>query len=151
MVYKYLLFICRNRSTILAGLGGVRVARFDKLKIKDLKDYLYHSNIHDAKIKALNYNTEQGVLAITALNPIYNLRMELIFEEVKSFLFTRDNKLGSRETIISLTVEEDGSYLENCTQICSDEREDFLYLLFQMFSGDELHIVSKAVFIKDEM
>ena len=55
---------------------------------------------------------------------------------------------GNRETIISLTVEEDSSYLQNYLLKHGEYTEDSLYLLFQMFSGDELHIVSKEVIIE---
>ena len=54
----------------------------------------------------------------------------------------------NRETIISLTAEEDFSYLQNYNIKHSEYMEDSLYLLFQMFSGDELHIVSKEVIIE---
>lgn len=53
---------------------------------------------------------------------------------------------GDRTTVLSLTVEEDFSYLQNHQLLkqCKYTKDD-LYFLVQMFSGDELHIVSKEV------
>lgn len=63
-------------------------------------------------------------------------------------MFIVGHELGDRETILSLTAEEDVSYFQNCTKVCGDVLCDSVYLLLQMFSGDELHVVSKAVIIE---
>lgn len=122
--------------------------RFDKFQINSLKDFLYHSAIHDAKIETFRYDRERRILTIETINPIYNVRIVFSFGEVAAVLFFASNEPGSRETIISLTAEEDYSYLQNRTQISGDSLDDSLYLLFQMFSGDELHIVSREVFVE---
>ena len=52
------------------------------------------------------------------------------------------------QTILSLTVEENFSYLQRHIQNYRESMDDFLYLLFQMFSGDEWHIVSGEVTVE---
>lgn len=47
-----------------------------------------------------------------------------------------------------MTAEEDFSYLENYLMKRSEWTEDSLYMVFQMLSSDELHIVSKEVMIE---
>ena len=69
----------------------------------------------------------------------------MIFLNIDITLAIKGNEHGSRETILSLTVEDDFSYLQNYIPNRCEGVEDSLYLLFQMFSGDELHIVSKEV------
>lgn len=122
--------------------------RFDKSKIEELKNYLYYSNIHDAKIEKLRFDRERRNLDIEVVNPIHNVRINLTFNEVKVFLCINGNIPGCRETIISLTTEDDYTSFKNFTKICGDCFEDSLYLLFQLFSGDELHIVAKEVLIR---
>lgn len=45
-------------------------------------------------------------------------------------------------------MEEDFTYLKKYLSDCDESVDSNLYLLFQMFSGDELHIVSKEVIIE---
>lgn len=122
--------------------------RFDKSETKELKELLYNSCIHDAKLESVRYERGEDCLKVEAFNPIFNVKIDLTFRDVGIILMIGDNGLGSRETIISLTAEEDFSYLQNYIQKYSESIEDSLYLLFQMFSGDELHIVSKEVIVE---
>ena len=84
-------------------------------------------------------------LIVETFNPIFDVGLNFTFHDIGITLAISGNEPGSRETIISLTAEEDFSYLQNYIQQYSSSLENSLYLLFQMFSGDELHIVSKEV------
>lgn len=119
--------------------------RFDKCHIKELQEILYYSHIHDAKLESVRYERREDRLIVETFNPIFNIGLNLTFRDVGIALAINGNELGSRETIISLTVEEDFSYLQKYIQQYSKNLENSLYLLFQMFSGDELHIVFKEV------
>ena len=119
--------------------------RFDKCHIKELQEILYYSHIHDAKLERVRYERREDRLIVETFNPIFNIGLNLTFRDVGIALAINGNELGSRETIISLTVEEDFSYLQKYIQQYSKNLENSLYLLFQMFSGDELHIVFKEV------
>ena len=123
---------------------------FDKSQIEALKEYLYYSYVHDANIETISYDRGKKIFEIRIFNPIYKSKINLIFEGVKIILSISGNELGNYNTILSLTAEEDFSYIQNCTKIYGDYFVDSLYLLFQMFSGDELHIVAKNVFVEDE-
>lgn len=122
--------------------------KFTKNEIEELKKFLYNCCIHDAKLESVRYEREEDNLKIEAFNPIFNAKIDITFFDVEIALVIRGNEFGSRETIISLTAEEDYSYLKNCIQNCSEGVKDFLYLLFQTLSGDEFHIVSRMVIIE---
>lgn len=122
--------------------------RFDKNKIKEIKDFLYNSYVHDAKLENIEYNCREDTIKIELFNPIFNIKINLTSHNIGIALAIKGNEYGSRETILSLTVEEDFSYLQNYLPNHSEGIEDSLYLLFQMFSGDELHIVSREVSIE---
>ena len=121
--------------------------RFNKNSINELKELLSGSQVHDAKLQNAKYDSGEERLTIELFNPIFKVKIGLTFDNVEIVFAVKGEWHGNRETIISLTVEDDFSYLQNYLSNYSDYQEDFLYLLFQMFSGDELHIVSKEVVI----
>lgn len=122
--------------------------RFEKSNAAELKRFLYNSCVHDARMENIVYRCGDDCMKIELLNPIFNTRLLLIFSDIEVVLAVKKKEYGSHETIISLSMEEDLSYLQNYFPKCTEYAEDNLYLLFQMFSGDELHIVSKEVTIE---
>ena len=121
---------------------------FNKNNINELRELLYNSYAHDAKLENVKYNIGEDIIKIELFNPIFDVKVDLIFHNIGIALAIKGEWSGSRENIISLTVEEDFSYLQNYLLNYSEYMENSLYLLFQMFSGDELHIVSKEVIIE---
>lgn len=122
--------------------------RFDRSQQEALKDYLYRSEIHDARIETYSYDRAQKILTINTANPVSEVRINFTFEDVQALRFVRGSWPGDCETILSLTAEADDPLLQNDMQHCSGRQNDDLYLLFQMFSGDELHIAAREVFIE---
>ena len=90
---------------------GARLPKFDKSQMEFLKEYLYYSYVHDAKIKTMNYDREKNSLTIGMFNSAYDVIINLTFEEVQVALSISGNELGDRETVLSLSVEEDYSHL----------------------------------------
>ncbi len=124
--------------------------KFNKNNIKELKNLLYNSYIHDAKLKNIEYKCAEDCLNIQLFNPIFNANIDIIFCKIGLLLAVDDKKFGSNTTINSLTVEEDFSYLQHHFKTNNEHLDDSLYLLIQMFSGKELHIVSKEVFVEQD-
>lgn len=122
--------------------------RFDKNNIGELKEFIYKSCPHDATVENVKCSCKGNSIEIELYNTFFNVGMNLIFRNVEIALAVKGKEYGSSETILSLTVEEDSSYLQNYLLKHGEYTEDSLYLLFQMFSGDEFHIVSKEVIIE---
>ena len=122
--------------------------RYNKNNIKELKEYLYNSNVHDAKLKNIKYDCSEDNIKIELFNPIFNVKIDLTFFDIGITLAVKGKWSENRDTIIALTAEEDFSYLQNYLPKHSKCMEDSLYLLFQMFSGHELHILSKELVIE---
>lgn len=122
--------------------------KFDRNSITKLKEFLYNSCVHDAKMKSIEYQCGENGIKIELFNPIFNSKMTIIFQNVEIVLAVKGKSYGDSKTIVSLTVEADFSYLKTYLQKYSEGVESSLYLLFQMFSGDELHIVSKEVVVE---
>ncbi len=128
---------------------------FDKNKIKELKDFLYNSCFHDAKLESFAHKSGEDTIEIELFNPIYNEKITLAFYNIEIVLAIKGKAYGSRETmisshetIISLTAEDNFAYLQNYLPNQSEGIEESLYILFQMFSGDELHIVASEVCVE---
>lgn len=121
---------------------------FDRTNSKALREYLYYSNIHDAELKALHYNGEENILTIEAFNLIFDQRISFTFENITALIFVNSSELGNRRAIASLTIEEDYSYTKSCAKRVESDFVNSLCLLFQMFSGDELHIVAGKVCVE---
>lgn len=125
------------------------MARYDKNNTKELKDILFNSSIHDAKLESIIYEYDgENSLKIKAFNPIFKVQIYLTFRDIGISFAIKGNSPGNNATILSLTVEEDFSYLQNYIQTYSEGIENCVYLLFQMFSGGELHIVSREVIVE---
>lgn len=124
--------------------------KFNKNSSRELKDYLYNNCFHDAKLQNIEYKSTKDTLKIELLNPFFNKKLVLTFHDIEIFLAMKGNWHGSSEEVSSLTLEEDFSYLKTYMLNQSECINSDLYLLFQMFSGDEWHIVSKEVIIEIE-
>lgn len=122
--------------------------RYNKNNTKELKEFLYNSYVHDAKLENIIYDCRDDNIKIELFNPVFAVKIVLIFLSIGITLTIKGEWSENRETIISLTAEEDFSYLQNYLLKQGEYMKDSLYLLFQMFSGDELHIVSKEVIIE---
>ena len=122
--------------------------RFDKTNIAELKAYLYNSFCHDAIIGSVNCDYENESIEISLSNPYLGLKIDFIFHLVELALSIKGKWHGDRNEIIGITAEDDFSHLEKHLPNYSEFHEDSLCLLFQMFSGDELHIVSKEVIVE---
>lgn len=121
---------------------------FDKNNIGELKEFIYKSCPHDATVENVKCSCKGNSIEIELYNTFFNVGMNLIFRNVEIALAVKGKEYGSSETILSLTVEEDFTYLKKYLSDCDESVDSNLYLLFQMFSGDELHIVSKEVIIE---
>ncbi len=117
--------------------------------VKELKSFLYDSCFHDATFKKIDYDYASGKLMIEAFNLFFNCKWKVDFSEIETIFVTKGNWLfGSSEEISSLTVEDDFSYLKEYVPKFDKTIDEFLYLIFQTFSGDEIHIVCKEVTVE---
>lgn len=123
---------------------------FQKSQIDELREYLYRSDIHDAKVVNSNYKREQNCLYLEAYNSEKSIKIKLIFLDVQLLLWIKGDWLGCQDTILSLSVEDDYQVLQCYTLAYTSKMTDSLYLLFQTFSGDEAHIISSKLFIDIE-
>lgn len=122
--------------------------KFDKASTEGLKEFLYNSYDHDAKLENVIYGCGKDSIKLNLFNPIFNVKIALTFYNIRLALAVKGKEYGSHETVISIIVQEDFSYLHNHLPKYSECLDDSLYLMVQMFSGDELHIVSKEVIVE---
>ena len=121
------------------------MSTFTALQLEDLQNNLRCGLVHDAKIETLRYDRECKKLMIVAFNSAFNTKIKLICKDVKFLQFINTGEFSNSETILSLTVEKDYLQLLEGVFKCKDCFKNSLCLLIQMFSGDEIHIVSEEV------
>ena len=122
--------------------------RYDKTNIKDLKNAIYYSNVHDAQLGKVEYDCDNQILDVKAFEFINKHEINFIFAEVELVLYMHNQEMPTHDpkTIISFSVENDYSYLNN--YIKHYNNESALYFVFQMLNGDELHIISNTIEIR---
>ena len=125
----------------------VTMPRYNKDNVKGLKELLYNSYVHDAELENAEFDFKEDSIKITLFNPIFGAKINFTFLNIETALTIKGDWQGERTTVVSLTVEEDFSYLQKYLPN-HGEYMDSLYLLFQTFSGNELHIVSKEVIVE---
>lgn len=124
--------------------------RFKKNDYKELKEYLYNSYDHDAIIEKLKYDFGGNSIRIEMFNPFFKVKIYLTLNGIETVLATKgDWREGRRDTLIGIAALEDYSDLRNELPRYKENEDGNLYLLFEMFSGDKLHIVSKEVIIEN--
>ena len=121
--------------------------RFNKTNVNELKDFIYYGFAHDALLEKFTFNGNGESARIEFFHPYFKIKTTMVFNDIEVVLVTKGNWGGERGSISSLTIEDDFSYLQTYLPTHSGYSEDSLYLLFQIFSGDELHIVAKEVII----
>ncbi|MBR5323079.1 MAG: hypothetical protein IKU48_06000 [Clostridia bacterium] len=122
--------------------------RFNKSQINELKNYLYTSNIHDGVIKNVLYERAKKTLTIKISTHINNQEINVHFLDVHTVLFISGKESGNSDTILSLSIEDNYSNLQTNSSMFDKNIINSLYMMFQMFSGDELHIASQEVFFE---
>lgn len=87
--------------------------RFNKNNEKELKKFLYNNYIHDSKLEKFYYDCNEDSIQIELWNPIFGGQINLAFFDISIVLARKGDWIGDRTTILSLTVEEDFSQLQN--------------------------------------
>lgn len=111
----------------------------------DVVETLKHVPIHDSVYRKNQYDKEKKEWEIELYNAICNVNICITFQGVCLVLTTDFDIWGTNNTISSLTLENDYTFLtpflENADEI---NKRECLYFLFQSFSGNEMHIVCKT-------
>ena len=123
--------------------------KFNKKHIKELKSYLYESDDHDAEIEVWEYDSENRVLRIKAVNPITKTDIDIIFIDVQFFCFIRDSSLKGEKTLNAIITKEEYSDLPINMKLAEDRFRDSLYLVCELFSRDILHVISKELIFEN--
>ena len=101
--------------------------KFSKSNMKELKKLLYNSCVHDASMENLEYRCREDCIKIELLHPYFNYQLDMSFHNIELVFAKKGQELGSRETVISLTVEEDYSYLQTYLSKCNEYPENALW------------------------
>lgn len=110
-----------------------------------MRDYLYKSAVHDSHFKDIVYDPLQHIVKVVLFNPILGKTITINFLKVKLLLSISDNKWGADQSISSLTLESIEQASVTFPMVNKRDLERNVYLLFQLFSGNEIHIIAEYV------
>ncbi len=122
--------------------------RFNRDTAGELREFLYTSCVHDAKVETVEYDRRTNSVRVELYNPIFGERIAFTFLDIAAALAIRGRQRGNWGTLVSLTVEDDYSELANFLTEPGGSLRDSLYMLFQTFTGEELHIAAKEVAVE---
>ena len=114
---------------------------FDSTNKNNLKEYLTVINTHDARFARFDFQKKENTLFIQTTNPVWGGQLSFEFQKVSAIHFTAGAEIGDPDEIIGVTIED------SCPS-AKTVPENTLCLLFELFSGDEIYIVSKRIVIQ---
>ncbi len=115
-----------------------------------LQEFLVESSVHDAYYEEFLYNWEDKKLFVSLYNSINNKKIDMVFEGISILITTNLDIWGTNNTLLSLTVEDDALPIQSFLEKINGDNKSFynsLYVVFQNFSGNEMHIICEKVYI----
>ena len=114
--------------------------------INELKEYLYNSDFHDATVLDVHYNLfEKSMkIIIETSNKNYNLS----FMQIQLLLYVQKEELSNYDSIYSISVEDYPNDLNGLRKDLVYDIDNCICLLFQMFSGVEVYVLSNTFTIE---
>lgn len=118
---------------------------YNKENKEYIMSYLFNIPIHDSSFKEISYDKENKRIFIILENKYSNNRINIVFTGVKILFSFDSDSWGTNETVSSLTLETDFSIFKTLIGQYQINVDNEIYLMFQMFSGNEIHIICKEV------
>ncbi len=125
--------------------------QFSLTEKEELKKYLYYSSIHDSIIEKTQYDNSKDTLTLRISNPIDGVRYQMTFAGIRIMLLINGYTWGNDNSVSSLTVEENYEQIKALCEPDMNPPNEYLYLVFQMFSGNELHILLEELSIEEKI
>ncbi len=120
----------------------------------ELKDYLYYGHAHDATIETIEYifkdEYNKDRLNINTINTYDKIRVRYIIKDLESVFTIKKHELEDNDVILGVYVEDNISNLNDYYKNYDLKCDEYLYLVIQMKSFDELHIICREIYIIEE-
>ena len=127
---------------------------FNSHYVEELKDYLYHGHGHDATIVKIEYllkdEYNKDKLIIDTYNTYDKVRVGYVFREIQTMVFCKGSVCGEKDIILGITIEDDMSYFKSRFNSNEISLDGCLYLVLQMKTFDEIHIICREMYINEE-
>ena len=122
------------------------MCKYEYSETDKLRECLSRHYCHDAEIISIMPDINRRYLELKLENNFFHEGIVLSFSGVAIALFVNSTDIGMGEdqSILSISVEEDISYLSSISNNIQ-ANDKLLYILIEMLSGSTLHIASKEV------
>lgn len=127
------------------------MCKYEYSEADKLRECLFQHYCHDAEIISIMPDINRRYLELKLENNYFHEGIVLSFSGVAIALFinSTDIGMGEDQSILSISVEEDISYLSSISNNIQ-ANDKLLYILIEMLSGSTLHIASKEVSVVAE-
>ena len=127
------------------------MCKYEYSEADKLRECLFQHYCHDAEIISIMPDINRRYLELKLENNFFHEGIVLSFSGVAIALFVNSTDIGMGEdqSILSISVEEDISYLSSISNNIQ-ANDKLLYILIEMLSGSTLHIASKEVSVVAE-
>ena len=112
---------------------------------KELKDYLYYGHSHDSAIEKIEYifkdEYAKDRLNVFTVNNYDKVREKYVISGLEKIYTVNDHISEKDDVVLDIYVEDEASGLNI---------DEYLYLIIQMKSFEEIHIICKEIYITEE-
>ncbi len=107
-------------------------------------------SIHDADLRQIWYDPSEKTLKIVLYNSIYKSEVRMQFYGVCLFLSTGFDPWGmTNQTVSVLVLEEEDILIAETFKQFHQSVSNKLHFLFELFSGNQIHIVAENIAISE--
>lgn len=124
----------------------IRMESFTINTIKELKEFLWESNIHDGLFTRANFDQISKTFTAHIENHIWNDSFFMVFSGIQKIIVISDFAWGTDETICCLTeIHCEGK----CPfEINDSDKNNNLCFVWEMLSGNRIYIVCKMLEVR---
>lgn len=121
--------------------------RFSADNYNELNAFLQERYIHDGCFQHATFSQTEKTFSVKVVNHIWNDSLCMTFVDVCQFLSIADYKWSDDETINSFVALDSNEKLHRV--FGTNIRNDKLYFVWEMFSGNEIYIACSELKIEE--
>lgn len=121
---------------------------YDIKTLKELDDYLRYgpARTHDALFEKICIDKKNKSVSITLYEPYESVQTDIFLKNVCLFFSIETDSWGTDdESIYSFVAVDSLIGIENIVKEANLNTERLLHLIFEMFSGNEIHILCEEI------
>ena len=118
---------------------------FNRLNRQEFEEFLLLSYVHDSRIQTIEVDISKRTIKIVLVNRYDCVGYSFCFREVSAAYGFEGEWIGEKDMVLGVVLEDQIPVESLKSFLHKEISEDEFHLLFQLFSGSEIHIISSEV------